>query len=464
MAANPDQKARTSLDTSSPLTNAIPGRRFRDAMHSVQDHKQRSGAAQKIAESGQRRTAATKSPTTHPVDDAGKNAQSEPAARATNLPSSGKQRQEATTTRDPENNSAEKAASRNDLDSDTVDLLDENMATAEGNPLAAPTEVTTTAIDSQQPGASPDGSEVAMEAREETPGEAAINQPGVATPEGDTDDPFPAGRPDSTVATAHRHTDTLTGKSGDDPRYDAPLRAATSDHQALQQAIARQVGERKERRSDATQIDPILLDPQQQGTETDPDSVSGFLPLQTLPGVKTSAANDDTRLRELTGATLHGAASSGSAMSADSGLQAGQEKRMQLHIRNMVQQGGGQMTLQLNPVELGQLEIRVRVEQQRAHLGFNSPHSHVRELIDTQLPALRQAFLNDGIELGKVDVEAWTTGWQQTGGEHRQQQDTGDESAQQRSGRVQVRDGEESSVPESRLIHFTARGEIDYFV
>lgn len=176
------------------------------------------------------------------------------------------------------------------------------------------------------------------------------------------------------------------------------------------------------------------------------DSISSTLP-QSL--------NNDLRDATRLGDTSSQLGQSGLNTDSESSLSlsSGWEKRMQLHIRQMVQQGTGQMTLRLDPAELGQLEIRVKLEQQQAHINFSSPHSHVRELIDGQLPGLRQAFLNDGVPLGQVEVQAQAD---------RQYQTT---DQQQQNQRESASNGDEQNEEVIKTnLDISAQGEVDYFI
>ncbi len=60
--------------------------------------------------------------------------------------------------------------------------------------------------------------------------------------------------------------------------------------------------------------------------------------------------------------------------------------------------------LRLDPPELGSLSVRLRIQGDQASLSFTSPHAHVREVLDQQMPRLREMLAENGIELGQADV------------------------------------------------------------
>lgn len=63
-------------------------------------------------------------------------------------------------------------------------------------------------------------------------------------------------------------------------------------------------------------------------------------------------------------------------------------------------------SLQVNPPELGPVEVRVRVANAEATLSFVAPHAQVREAIESALPRLRELLADAGIALGSCHVGA----------------------------------------------------------
>ncbi|MFT5721068.1 MAG: flagellar hook-length control protein FliK [Motiliproteus sp.] len=60
--------------------------------------------------------------------------------------------------------------------------------------------------------------------------------------------------------------------------------------------------------------------------------------------------------------------------------------------------------LRLDPPELGSLRIRLTLQGDQASLSFASPHAHVREALEQQMPRLREMLAEGGLQLGQADV------------------------------------------------------------
>lgn len=60
--------------------------------------------------------------------------------------------------------------------------------------------------------------------------------------------------------------------------------------------------------------------------------------------------------------------------------------------------------IRLDPPDLGQLHVKVSVNQDQATVSFTSPHPMVREALDQQLNRLREMFSEQGLNLVNVDV------------------------------------------------------------
>jgi len=70
----------------------------------------------------------------------------------------------------------------------------------------------------------------------------------------------------------------------------------------------------------------------------------------------------------------------------------------------MLKNGVNEARLQLNPPELGQLDIRITTEGDRAVILFNVQHSAAREAIDLAMPRLREMLEQSGLQLAHSEV------------------------------------------------------------
>ncbi len=71
----------------------------------------------------------------------------------------------------------------------------------------------------------------------------------------------------------------------------------------------------------------------------------------------------------------------------------------------MLAQGQNQVAkIQINPAELGPVEIRLNMNSEGTHIQFISQHSQVREVIEDAFPKLRDMMSQSGVNLGDVNV------------------------------------------------------------
>lgn len=73
--------------------------------------------------------------------------------------------------------------------------------------------------------------------------------------------------------------------------------------------------------------------------------------------------------------------------------------------------------IQLDPAELGRLEVRISVNQDQTQVTFASPNAGVRDALDAQMHRLRELFAQQGMNLLDVNVsdQSLNRGWQGQG-------------------------------------------------
>jgi len=84
----------------------------------------------------------------------------------------------------------------------------------------------------------------------------------------------------------------------------------------------------------------------------------------------------------------------------------------------MVSQQQQVVELNLNPPDLGPLQVVLSINNDQASATFVSPHADVRQALEAALPRLREMLADSGISLGNTTVSADTS--QQQGGFERQ--------------------------------------------
>ena len=78
--------------------------------------------------------------------------------------------------------------------------------------------------------------------------------------------------------------------------------------------------------------------------------------------------------------------------------------------------------IQLEPAELGRLDIRVNISaDQAAQVNFVSGHAGVREALDSQMHRLREMFAQQGMGQVDVSVSDQSRQWQGREQEHQEQ-------------------------------------------
>nr|WP_246533323.1 flagellar hook-length control protein FliK [Pseudomonas lalucatii] len=77
--------------------------------------------------------------------------------------------------------------------------------------------------------------------------------------------------------------------------------------------------------------------------------------------------------------------------------------------------------IQLDPAELGRLEVRINMSQEQTQVTFASPNAGVREALEGQMHRLRELFSQQGMNLLDVNVsdQSLSRGWQGQEGDGR---------------------------------------------
>ena len=80
------------------------------------------------------------------------------------------------------------------------------------------------------------------------------------------------------------------------------------------------------------------------------------------------------------------------------------QQQLSQHMLFFSRQGVSQAQIRLHPEELGALNVHLRIEDNQAVMHFVSPHSHVRAVMESMMPALRNALQESGIHLAQGSV------------------------------------------------------------
>jgi len=118
--------------------------------------------------------------------------------------------------------------------------------------------------------------------------------------------------------------------------------------------------------------------------------------------------------------------------------------------------------IQLDPAELGRLDVRISLNQDQTQISFASAHPGVREALESQVHRLREMFTQQGMNLADVNVSDQSQGraWQGQEGDGRgrgsrmaDEGGAGGESEERVIGSIEIRDPAQG----------TGRGMVDYY-
>ena len=80
------------------------------------------------------------------------------------------------------------------------------------------------------------------------------------------------------------------------------------------------------------------------------------------------------------------------------------ESNLGSRLQMMIGQNVQSAEIRLDPPELGALDIKIKVSNDVASVNITSPHTQVREALETAVPRLREMFAESGLSLGDVNV------------------------------------------------------------
>ncbi len=136
--------------------------------------------------------------------------------------------------------------------------------------------------------------------------------------------------------------------------------------------------------------------------------------------------------------------------------QAGWDQAMGERVVWMTRSNIQQAQIQLNPRELGPIEIKISMQNDQTHVNFVAHHATTREAIEAALPRLREMLGEQGLNLGQADVS------QHSFGDSQRQAGVGDEGRHLNGSQAGLAENEaegEVILHESRV----PLGVVDYF-
>ncbi len=74
-------------------------------------------------------------------------------------------------------------------------------------------------------------------------------------------------------------------------------------------------------------------------------------------------------------------------------------------VNTLVHQGGGKMTVSLNPPHLGQVEVQVTARGNKIEVAMKSESTHAKSILETHAADLKQSLQSHDLVLSKMDVQ-----------------------------------------------------------
>ncbi|MCZ7835451.1 flagellar hook-length control protein FliK [Atlantibacter hermannii] len=189
---------------------------------------------------------------------------------------------------------------------------------------------------------------------------------------------------------------TLTGDARGEMKNDGKTRADTQAVTAQAQPTAAVAPQQHDAVQAAGNADKLFND----ANASSPTTPSALQPLVSSATTATTPASAAI-------ATPHTAVLNAQLGSAE------WQQAFSQHVTLMTRNGQQSAELRLNPEDLGQVHISLKIDDNLAQMQFVSPHSHVRAALEAALPTLRTQLAESGIQLGQSDISSESFAGQQ---------------------------------------------------
>jgi flagellar hook-length control protein FliK len=137
--------------------------------------------------------------------------------------------------------------------------------------------------------------------------------------------------------------------------------------------------------------------------------------------------------------------------------QSGWDQAMGERVVWMARSNIQQAQIQLNPRELGPIEIKISMQNDQTHVNFVAHHATTRDAIEAALPRLREMLGEQGLNLGQADVS------QHSFGDNQRQAAVADDGRNSAGSQQGLTEGEESDSEVTLLNSRAITSAVDYF-
>jgi len=188
-----------------------------------------------------------------------------------------------------------------------------------------------------------------------------------------------------------------------------PLQASTANSSLLNQQLSQDLAMQNKGATTPLGVSTAthVASPQLNTVQLNPESAEALAinmdeiaPISQLP---TSTTNQSLAAVGL-GTGVQAATSQAQAAPLNLG-QTAWESNLGSRLQMLVGQNVQAAEIRLDPPELGTLDIKIKVTNDVATVNITSPHSQVREALETAVPKLREMFEETGLSLGDVNVQ-----------------------------------------------------------
>lgn len=142
----------------------------------------------------------------------------------------------------------------------------------------------------------------------------------------------------------------------------------------------------------SNKLESIMADSMEQGAVTKPTSLTGISTYAAISGASSSLSPVSPTTPTIAHLTIPPQNPAWGATVGD-------------RVQWMAAQNIQEAKIRLHPQELGMLEVHIQVgSDQQTTISFSTPHSQVRDALESAIPRLREMFGENGLTLGDVNV------------------------------------------------------------
>ena len=126
-------------------------------------------------------------------------------------------------------------------------------------------------------------------------------------------------------------------------------------------------------------------------------------------------------------------------------------------VMMMISQGKQEVNIRLDPAELGSMHVKIHVQQDQVQLHIQTQVGSSKDVIEQNMPRLREQLAQQGIQLGEANVEQQS----QQQGQQQNNQQVGKANRQRFNGQEGADEGQTAVWTQSKIA--SVDQGIDYY-